>query len=376
MNINSARPPQLFDLLAREWTLTSPVDGAVFNDACDAVAISCENGSIAIAETADDDSPTARMRNAIDTGRQTIQRRGGPVPPLLEVKGTENRTSRIVPLCENDFLFGNADGSLTELTPQATPLSSEFRLGGPVNALASSPAENKFAGATGDLIQIGHWGNRDPSREIHAGCPISNLAFSFDGQHLAATHSDGVSVWDMSGNLVKSQKNSLNPQPGKLCWSEDGQWIAYTSTSGGFCLIDLKHNQARNFEDYPTAVNSIAFSKPANIIATSGAYRAAAWSLEHPLTDHKSCAAITSGKPGFVAVDTIAASPDKNLLAVGYANGLLCLTQIGSKDEMLLRQNDDTGISTLSWSNDGSFLAAGMASGKIALIEFPIGMFK
>ncbi|MEX3010569.1 WD40 repeat domain-containing protein [Hoeflea sp. TYP-13] len=376
MNFANARPPQLFDLLAREWTLSSPVDGAVFNRGCGTVAASCEDGSIALAETADDDSPTARVRNAIDTGRQTIQRRGGPVPPLLEVKGIKRRTTPVVPLGESNFLFGDSEGNLSALTPQGDLLSSGHAMDKAISAISASPNNASYACAAGNLIQIAQWDLGEPSCEIETKQTINNLAFSPDGQHIAATHDDGVSIWDMSGKLFKSQKKTLNSAPAKVRWSADGKWIAYTFASGGFCLIDLKNNQARNFEDYPTAVKSIAFSKPANIVATSGAYRAVAWSLEHPLTDSDSCAAVTSGKPGFVAVDSIAASPDRDLLAVGYANGLLCLTKIGSQDEMLLRQNDDAGISSLSWSDNGSFLAVGMSNGKFALVEFPIGMFK
>ena len=119
MDVSCARPPQLFDLLAREWSLSSPVDGVVFNRNCETLAISCENGSIALAETADDDSPTARMRTAIDSGRQTIHRRGGPVPPLTEVALPYVRTSVVVPFGERDFCNG-----ASAVKPQRKKLSA------------------------------------------------------------------------------------------------------------------------------------------------------------------------------------------------------------------------------------------------------------
>ncbi len=376
MDVSCARPPQLFDLLAREWSLSSPVDGVVFNRNCETLAISCENGSIALAETADDDSPTARMRTAIDSGRQTIHRRGGPVPPLTEVVLPYVRTSVVVPLGERDFLIGCEGGEFITVKPDGNLSRSEQRMAGPITAVSGSGMSALFAGATDRTIRICRWNSTDAACEIRLDSPVSDLAFSPDGGHLAAIHDEGVSVWDAAGNPVHSMQHSQGSAPQSMRWSQDGRWIAFASQANGFCLIDLEYNQTRNFADYPTPARSIVFSKPANAVATSGAFRAAAWSLTPPCSDRETLKALPSGKPGFVSVDSIAASPDKDLLAVGYANGLLCITQIGSSEEMLLRQDDNTGISALSWSSDGSFLAAGMADGRAALVEFPTGMFK
>ena len=376
MNLDIARPPQLFDLLAREWSLSSPVDGVVFNDNCETLAIACEDGSIALAETADEDSPTARMRMAIDSGRQTIHRRGGPVPPLVEVELLQLRTSPVVPHGRTDFLFGCANGEFATIANGGRVAHARQTMNGPITAVSCTSGAALFAGASEKTIQICGWDETEAGCEIRTESLIHDLAFSPDGARLAAAHEDGVSVWDTAGNLLHAPRQSPGSGSQNVRWSHDGEWIAAASASGGFGLHDLENNRAREFDDYPTPARSIVFSKPANAVATSGAYRAAVWSLARPLTDPESCKAIGSGKPGFVAVDSIAASPDKSLLAVGYANGLLCIIQIGSNEEMLLRQDEGTGISTLSWSSDGSFLAVGTAHGGAALVEFPPGMFK
>ena len=278
----------------------------------------------------------------------------------------------MVPFGKSDLLFGGANGEFVAVTPGANHAYAAHRMSGPVTAVSGSGKSALFAGASERTIRICQWDSPDADCEVLAEAPVRDLAFSPDGKHLAAAHDDGISVWDCGGKPVKSRQRSLASPPQNVRWSQDGRWIASASQAHGFCLIDLENNRVRDFDDYPTPAKSIVFSESANAVATSGAYRAAAWLL----TDSETCKPIPSGRPGFVAVDSIATSPDKDLLAVGYANGLLCITQIGSSEEMILRQDGHTGISALCWSSDESFLAVGMANGGAALVEFPAGMFK
>ena len=85
---------------------------------------------------------------------------------------------------------------------------------------------------------------------------------------------------------------------------------------------------------------------------------------------------LTTGKPGFVAINVVAAHPERPLVASGYANGLLTIASIGSEQEMMLHQENATEVSCLRWSKTGEHLAIGYASGKVAIVTFPAQMFK
>ena len=85
---------------------------------------------------------------------------------------------------------------------------------------------------------------------------------------------------------------------------------------------------------------------------------------------------VMSGKAGLVLIDAIATCPTRNLVAVGYANGLLSLAEIGKPSEILLREDTGAGISAMAWSANGAYLALAGTDGSAALVEFPDAMFK
>ena len=83
-----------------------------------------------------------------------------------------------------------------------------------------------------------------------------------------------------------------------------------------------------------------------------------------------------TGKVGLVLVSAVATSPDRNLVAVGYANGLLSLAEIGQPSEILLREDTGAAITAMAWSSNGTYLALAGSDGSTALVEFPDSMFK
>jgi WD40 repeat protein len=83
-----------------------------------------------------------------------------------------------------------------------------------------------------------------------------------------------------------------------------------------------------------------------------------------------------TGKPGLVLIERVAACPTRNLVAVGYANGLLSLAEIGRREEILLREDTGSAVCALAWSPDGKFLAVAGNDGRAAVVEFPNEMFK
>ena len=139
----------------------------------------------------------------------------------------------------------------------------------------------------------------------------------------------------------------------------------------GLTLIDTRTNAVTSHGNFPAPVTSAAFSAPTDTVIASGAFRLAGWSLaDSPQKD------VTTGRAGLVLIDAVAACPTRNLAAVGYANGLLSLAEIGRREEILLRADTGAGITALAFSPDGNFLALAGTDGSAALVEFPAGMFK
>ncbi len=376
MAYQDAKSLQLFDLLAREWELSAPIEGVVFNNSDTAVAFTCSDGTVSIVSTEDKESSNNRVHHAIDTGVQSIQPRSGSFEPARQAAFAQQRTSSLVPQGEANFLFGTENGQLITVTMQGDSHILNPEMKGSVVAVACRQDGKMLSCAAGKSIHIYKSENLSILHEIETVEPVVGLAYSPDGNTLSIAHMAGISLWNVLGEITKLKEYPLSPPIDNIFWSVDSLWIAGTSSADGFTLINTQSGWIKQFSDFPTPVDTLSFSHAANAVVTSGAFRVAAWSLKQLGQDKEDNGALHSGKAGLVPVRSVAASPVRNLVAVGYANGLLCLTQIGHQEEMLLAQDNDVGVSVLSWSKNGAFLAIGKSNGKAALIEFPRGMFK
>ncbi len=359
---------QLFDLIARDWQLASPATGITFNSDSTAVAFACADGTVHLAATADKEGSNTRVRRALDTGRLTIAPRNKAFAPLKAADYTEGRSTAVVPNGAVNFAFGKTNGRINTLTPGGIAVHLPAKAPGPISAVAPSPDGATMAYACDGDVHLTA-SNADQKNRLTAPSPITGLAFSPNGETLVAAYQDGVIRWRVTALDQPPVEMPIAGSPTGLLFSTDGVWLAVLLQSDGFCLIDTASNIAYPHGNFPAPVRSVAFSSPTNSVAASGAFRVAAWGLDD---QHD----IVSGKAGLVLINAVAACPTRNLVAVGYANGLLSLAEVGRPSEILLREDTGVGITSMAWSSDGSYLALAGADGSAALIEFPDSMFK
>lgn len=354
---------QLFDLIAREWRAPAAVEQICFNASRSAVAFACAGGVVAIAATADKSAPSARVRRAADSAQLSIQPRNGAYPGLRFADHAEGRSTCLATHGTENFLFGKTSGRMNTVTTGGLSVHLPPNASGTISAVASS-ADGTCAYASGTMVHLWH-----PDRaalSLEAPAPITTLQFAPQGDALAIGHATGVMFWSPDAPPLSL---SLNAAPTALDYSADGRWLACSLGFGGLAVIDRQGFTCTQHGNFPGTVTSAGFGLGQGNVVASGAYRIAAWTVgdDRP---------IVSGRPGLVLVDAIATSPDRNLVAAGYANGLLSLTEIGKSAEILLRQDNGVAITALVWSSCGRFLAIGSRDGSAALIEFPDEMFK
>lgn len=379
MNIAHQNPKadQLFDMLARQWTLSSAVEAAVFSTNSSTVAFACSDGSVSVVATKDADSPTSRLRRAADTGDQTMRPRKGKIGPVQKVACPASRSSSLVAFGKSNFIFGTSNGQLAFVTPQGSATLLDAGLNLSVGAVAAEPGGKGLCYASGREIFICEDKKLKSPFLIQMPSPVVSIAYSPDGLALAVAHETGLTLLNLAVASRSSKEYPLDFPPLDISWSANGQWIASSLGLHGAVLVNVQNHQIRQFADFPISVNSLSFSAVANAIAISGAYRATAWSLaELRNSEGTRKSALISGRPGLVPVESLSANPTRNILAVGYSSGLLNLTQFGGEEEMLLDRDSGVSISSLSWAGNGNFLAIGRADGIAALAEFPPGMFK
>ncbi|MES2434056.1 MAG: hypothetical protein V4586_09560 [Pseudomonadota bacterium] len=359
---------QLFDLIARDWQLDSPCQQISFNADISAVAFACADGSVHLAATADKASPTLRTRRAIDTGRLTIAAREKPFLPLKPAEFTEGRSSDVVAFGAQGFAFAKTSGRINALSAGGIAYHIPPRGSAAIQVLAASADGKTLAYASGAQLYVALADTTEP-QTVALPAEITALAFSADGLTLAVALSNALwrlPLQDLNGEPVVTE---LAEPATTLHWHPDGACLLAQVAADGFYLIDTARNHALHRSKFPAPVRSIGFGRNTQTVVAAGAFRVAAWAL----ADGRD---VVTGKAGLVLVNAIATCPTRNLVAVGYANGLLSLAEIGQASEILLREDTGAGITAMVWSQDGRFLALAGADGSAALVEFPDAMFK
>lgn len=364
---------QLFDLIARDWQIDGVVQQISFNAGDSAVAFACADGAVYLAATADKSSPGSRVRRAVDTGRLTIAPREKPFLPLKLADHTAGRSTPVVPHGPVNFAFGKDTGRVNTLTPGGIASHLPAKGPGPVGATAVSPDGQTLAFACGSSVHVTP-ATADRAEILTADGIVTGLAFSPDGRTLAAVHDGGLTRW----SLEAPNREAPNQEPVRsafaglpvgVAWRRDGAWLAIRLEADGFALVEAATGAVTRQGGFPAAVRSVDFALPTDTVVASGAFRVAGWTLG----DH---ADVVSGKAGLLLVEAVAACPTRNLVAVGYANGLISLAEIGRPAEILLREDTGAAITAMAWSSNGTYLALGGTDGSVALVEFPDDMFK
>ena len=376
MNQIDTPAPTLFDLLARQWRCSAAVATVTFNADLSAVAFACADGSLTIAPMDDAEPPESRIRVSVESGRSTIVPRDKAIPPASIVEPFGGLPLTIAPFGASGFVAGGAGGQLVRIDPRGHVTPFAARMNGPVVGLAHHAASGRTAcAAAGAVALFQGEDTREPLR-FAPEARVAALALSPDGSELALAHAKGLSLWRLGDSPALSAEIPFDGDPVGLSWSPDGAWIACTLAADGFRLVRLSDGAGETLSKYPTPVHSFAWNRAENALATSGAFRVAAWSLAVPPLDGDIRGVLQTGRSGLVVVESVAAHPSRNLLAVGYANGLVNIAQIGKPDELMILQDGSGAINALAWSGDGRHVALGTADGKAAIVSFPSNMFK
>ena len=124
----------------------------------------------------------------------------------------------------------------------------------------------------------------------------------------------------------------------EISWRDTGTHLCCASADNSFYVIDRTAGTTQRVEGYPAPVANARFSKTGNALVTSGAYRLAGWDADDLPQNDLPGKPIATGKPGFVVLNTIATHPKRDVVATGYASGLVTLANVGTPQDMMLHQ--------------------------------------
>lgn len=373
MAVAEAQAPSLFGLIGRQWATGTAVESCAYDTSGAVVAFALASGSVALAPIADAESTVSRFRVSVESGRATISPRAKPVPPMMQVP-IGDAPVHIAAFGPSGFVAGSACGRLVRISPTGFLLPMAADADGPVEAVAGL-GDGSVLIASGGAVTLHAADGAPAQRLFETGAATTALAVTRDGRRIAAATATRLMLRN-TGALGSAALTVKLGGIDRLTWSPDGAHVAAALTSGGIALVDSETGAVVRHADYPAPVGSLSWSRDGRRLVTSGAFRVVAWSVGDGHDAEGGRRSIETGRPSLVAVSAVDVRGDRPLVAAGYENGMVLVSEIGRRDELLVKASGDGAVRDLRWSRDGRRLAFGTSAGTAALVEFPPHLFK
>jgi WD40 repeat protein len=226
---------------------------------------------------------------------------------------------------------------------------------GPAGAVAWSAGRDAF-------VRTG----TGAARTLALPSTVGGLAFAPKGLRLAIAHYNGVTLWFANAQSEPERLTWRGSHLGALV-SPDGRF-AITSMQEpalhGWRLADRKDMR---MSGYGARVRSLDFSVGGKWLATSGSRELILWPFQGkdgPMGKTPRMLA-----PAEVQAEIVACHPKQDVVAIGYADGLVLLVRIEDGAEILGRKGTGAPITALAWRAAGTALAFGSEDGEAGVID-------
>jgi WD40 repeat protein len=341
-----------------EWRMTLPLSRTVASDAPVAACAFGRDGST-VAFGLGDGRVQMLPAEVIDqTAGPSIEAHSGAVLSLIGDPAGDG------------FVSGGDDGRLLRLAPDGAASEIANQKGKWIDKLAAHRGNGTIAASVGKMALV-----VDKTGELREFGPhqstVAGLDFSKDGSRVAAAHYDGITVWSIGPNnavgTLPPRRFAWRGSHVALKWSTDGKFIATGTQENDIHVWRIAQATDMRMQGYPAKVKSLSWSADARWLYTSSQPVFTAWSFAGKGPEGKP--PLQFGEEGAGLITVVAAHPTADYVAGGYDTGELQLGDIKGRRSVVLRMADGSAITCLTWSPDGTRLAAGNEKGDMLVVD-------
>lgn len=214
--------------------------------------------------------------------------------------------------------------------------------------------------------------NGDELKRFDHARAVEGLAFAPKGLRLACARYNGVSLhWAAAvGDPVDLHWDGAHTG---VSFSPDGRYIITTMVENalhGWRLDKRKKSKESahmRMSGYPAKPKSLSWSHKGHWLASSGAPAAICW----PFSGREGPTGKSPrelGTRGDSMVTQVACHPQADVVAAGYADGMVMAIRIEDAAEVLLRRPGSGAVSSLIWNSSGDQLVFGTEEGEAGLV--------
>ncbi|MCC6778126.1 MAG: WD40 repeat domain-containing protein [Hyphomicrobiales bacterium] len=226
---------------------------------------------------------------------------------------------------------------------------------GPSDAVAWSAGKQAF-------VQAGKGGERT----MEAPSTVGGLAFAPKGVRLVVAHYNGVTLWFPN---AKSEPERLEWKGSHLgaMLSPDGKFLVTTMQEPMLHGWRLEDRKDMRMSGYGARVRSLSWSADGKWLATSGSNQLILWPFQGKDGPMGKAPRILA--PAQPQAEVVACHPKQDIVAVGYADGLVLLVRIADGAEILARKGTGAPITAMAWNTSGTKLVVGAEDGAAVIID-------
>jgi WD40 repeat protein len=195
---------------------------------------------------------------------------------------------------------------------------------------------------------------------------VGGLAFAPKGLRLAVAHYNGVTLWFPN---AQSEPDTLEWKGSHLgvAFSPDARFVVTSMqepTLHGWRLADRKDMR---MSGYGARVRSLDWTAGGKWLATSGSTQLILWPFQSKDGPMGKTPRILA--PMEAQAEVVACHPRQEVVAVGYADGLVLLVRVEDGAEVLARKGTGAPVTALAWGAGGKVLAVGTDDGDAGVVD-------
>jgi len=196
---------------------------------------------------------------------------------------------------------------------------------------------------------------------------VEGLAFAPKGLRMAVARYNGATLHFPAAAGKPVELEWAGAHNG-VSFSPDGNFLVTTMQENalhGWKLADGKHMRMAG---YPAKVKSLSWGPKGRWLASSGAPAAIVWPFltkDGPIGK----APAELGTRGDSMVTAVAFHTTDEIVAIGYADGMVLAARVADQKEVLLRRSGKGAVTSITWDGEGRRIAFGTEAGDCGVID-------
>jgi hypothetical protein len=196
---------------------------------------------------------------------------------------------------------------------------------------------------------------------------VGGIAFDAKGKRVAASHYNGASLWFVAAKQDKPRLLEWKGSHGAIAISPDGTHVVTAMQENALHGWRLEDGQHMRMSGYPSKTKSLSFTARGRWLASSGADSVVIWPFFGGGPMGKAPTELAGGDG--VLCTAVACHPQHEVVAAGFADGLVVLAEIASGRVVPVAPPGRAAISAIAWNAGGTHLGFGAESGFAGLVD-------